>query len=265
MNEKPVYNYLASGDWSNTTEVFQNQASTWETSGLIPEGWSFTGDNLWAENHFISLQNASITTPEFTGCDKVTVVLTAKGLYGDASASVATSKGIETIILSRNFTQYVIVLDCEQTDYVTFSAYSSYAGLLDLTVYAGEVSAPETRGVVETGDAAHKVITGITDKFYTVNGLNENSTYTYKVKALYTDGTESAWSNTEEVTLVGGSAVMGDVNDDGVVGIVDVTTLIDYLLGGGDINEANADVTGDNAIGIADVAALIDLILSSAD
>ena len=85
------------------------------------------------------------------------------------------------------------------------------------------------------------------------------------MKALYTDGTESAWSNTEDVTLVGGSVVMGDVNDDGVVGIVDVTTLIDYLLGGGDINEANADVTGDNAIGIADVAALIDLILSSAD
>ena len=265
VNEKPVYNYLASGDWSNTIEVFQNQASTWETSGLIPEGWSFTGSNLWAEDHFISLQNASITTPEFTGCDKVTVVLTAKGLYGVAPASVATSKGTGTayrsINLSRDFAQYVIVLDCEQTDYVTFSAYSGYVGLLDLTVYAGEVSAPEMREVVETGDAAHKVITGITDKFYTVTGLNENSTYTYKVKALYTDGTESAWSNTEEVTLVGGAVMPGDVNDDGNVTIGDVTDLIDYMLTGLEINHANADLNGDNDITIADVTALVDMLL----
>ena len=265
VNEKPVYNYLASGDWSNTIEVFQNQASTWETSGLIPEGWSFTGSNLWAEDHFISLQNASITTPEFTGCDKVTVVLTAKGLYGVAPASVATSKGTGTayrsINLSRDFAQYVIVLDCEQTDYVTFSAYSGYVGLLDLTVYAGEVSAPEMREVVETGDAAHKVITGITDKFYTVTGLNENSTYTFKVKALYTDDTESAWSNTEEVTLVGGAVMPGDVNDDGNVTIGDVTDLIDYMLTGLEINHANADLNGDNDITIADVTALVDMLL----
>ena len=56
----------------------------------------------------------------------------------------------------------------------------------------------------------------------------------------------------------------GDVNDDGVVDIADVTTLIDYLLGN-DIhpfNNANADVNQDTGIDIADVTTLIDHLLN---
>ena len=55
----------------------------------------------------------------------------------------------------------------------------------------------------------------------------------------------------------------GDVNMDGSVNIADVTTLIDYLLGGDaiviDVNAA--DVAQDNMINIADVTALIDRLL----
>lgn len=56
--------------------------------------------------------------------------------------------------------------------------------------------------------------------------------------------------------------LLGDVNGDGFVTIADVTTLIDYLLGGGVINEKNADMNGDSTITIADVTALIDYLLS---
>ena len=56
----------------------------------------------------------------------------------------------------------------------------------------------------------------------------------------------------------------GDVNDDGQIGIADVTALIDYLLTGdatGIVLEA-ADCNEDGTVGIADATALIDYILS---
>jgi len=58
--------------------------------------------------------------------------------------------------------------------------------------------------------------------------------------------------------------IPGDVNNDGIVGIADVTTLTDYILIGDsiEINFAAGDMNGDGTIGIADVTLLIDLILS---
>ena len=57
---------------------------------------------------------------------------------------------------------------------------------------------------------------------------------------------------------------VGDVNNDGVVNIADVTSLIDYLLGGNTtgINTAAADVDDNQTVNIADVTALIDKLLS---
>jgi len=62
--------------------------------------------------------------------------------------------------------------------------------------------------------------------------------------------------------------IEGDVNDDGMVNIADVTRLIDYLLDNGNtanFNENAANVNGDADINIADVTALIDRLLNSAD
>ena len=68
-------------------------------------------------------------------------------------------------------------------------------------------------------------------------------------------GYESTW--TPEFTP-------GDVNNDGSVTIKDVTTLIDYLLGGDvTINELAADLKPDGEITIGDVTALIDKLLGA--
>ena len=62
----------------------------------------------------------------------------------------------------------------------------------------------------------------------------------------------------------GQSALRGDVNADGIVGIADVTSLIDYILSGdaASVDLTAADCNMDGIIGIADVTALIDYILS---
>ena len=269
VNQKPNYTVLAEADWTETIEVFTNQASDWANSGLIPEGWNFSGDGLWAEDRFMSFKDASISIPEFTGFDKVTVVFTGKGAYGSANITVATSQASQSYTMARdNVQQYVVVLDCAETDRVTFTAVSGYAGFLKVAVYSGEVTPPSALRATEDGDETKRVITGITDKFYTVNNLLAEGTFLYKVKALYTDGTESAWSNTQMVTLFDNGPAphefaVGDVNHDHSVNIADVTALIDYLLGSGNVCTTCANVDGDNGINIADVTALIDKLLNS--
>ena len=58
--------------------------------------------------------------------------------------------------------------------------------------------------------------------------------------------------------------LLGDANDDGEVNVVDVTTIIDYLMTGNVTpwNEENANVDQDDTISIADVTVLIDMLLS---
>ena len=57
----------------------------------------------------------------------------------------------------------------------------------------------------------------------------------------------------------------GDVNEDGIVNISDVTTLIDYMLNGDTvtINFDAADLEGDGVINIADLTSLIDMLINS--
>ena len=140
--------------------------------------------------------------------------------------------------------------------------YSPDIALIE--VYAGDASGAKLMAT-EAGGPDYRLITGITDKFYTVEELTAAGTFLYKVKALYIDGTESDWSNIEEVTLFenGHGFELGDVNHDGDVNIKDVTDLIDYLLGVGEIPICNvcADVFADGAVDIADVTALIDHLL----
>ena len=59
--------------------------------------------------------------------------------------------------------------------------------------------------------------------------------------------------------------VLGDVDDDGNVGIGDIVALIDYLLSGDEtgINMLAADLDGDTNITIGDVSDLIDMLLGS--
>ena len=70
----------------------------------------------------------------------------------------------------------------------------------------------------------------------------------------------------ETCTVTDSSAVIpGDVDEDGVVGVNDVTMLIDILMGNvsGDYSAMMADYDHDGNVTIADVVALIDALLAS--
>jgi hypothetical protein len=57
--------------------------------------------------------------------------------------------------------------------------------------------------------------------------------------------------------------ILGDVNDDQVVDVDDVTLLIGHILNGATINELAADMNDDHAIDIDDVTLLIQRILGN--
>ena len=264
VNQKPTSGLIAEADWSNVP-------SSGNAANYLPEGWVVGPYSIYCEGGCISITSDSyIRTNELdlTGFDKVTVVFKAKNYYTwtNSALTVQTSVDEKYFQLTNDWQEYTVVLNCASSDQVTFFANTYYPQLQWVKIYAGEYEAPQLRAT-EEGNQTYRLITGITDKFYTVNNLLAEGTFLYKVKAIYTDGTESAWSNTQMVTLFDNGPAphefaIGDVNHDKSVNIADVTTLIDYLLGSGDVCLICADVNQDQAINIADVTALIDVLLT---
>ena len=260
---------------TNSSNQLTNVASS--ASDYLPDGWT-AQTGLWINNGYIisgylSSNACGVTskTYDFTGYDKVTVVMSAysyyASYYGAATIRVKTSAGSQEVVLGTdNFNTYTVVLDVAENDQVVFEGVENLFAIQDIKIYAGDTNATYTMLLAqETGDENSRLITGITDKFYTVENLAAGGTFLYRVKALYIDGTESNWSNIEEVTLFqnGHGFDLGDVNHDGSVTIKDVTALIDYLLGNGEVCMICADVNGDSVVTIKDVTDLIDMLLGN--
>ena len=208
---------------------------------------------------------------------KMTVMLTMKPYQSadsDVPVSISCGNSVESVVVNAEQV-YTVVLNCEadenQKVIITGGDGSNTKRVVvtQVDIYSSTNDAAKMMFTLptETGDAYSRTITDITDKFYTVAGLAEGGTYTYRVKAYYVNGTQSAWSNVETVTLGDyGPAPhgysSGDVNHDGFVTIKDVTTLIDYLLGSDTgVCTTCADVNGDENVTIKDVTDLIDLLL----
>ena len=248
---------LAEVDWSNAVGDGDDD---------LPEGWTRGDYSIFFDEGGMAITSDSYikTNTLDIGTDKVTVVFKAKNYYSHSvsTLTVKTSKDQKQVDLTQQFVEYTVVLDCNESDQIEFFANANYPTIQSIQIYAGELQAPALRANV-TGDASHYVITGITDKYYDVKNLNNEGTYVYKVKAIYTDGTESKWSNAETVTLKAGGQTyaQGDVNMDGSVNISDVTDLIDMLLS--DNTKPSGDVNGDGSINITDVTDLIDLLLKN--
>ena len=265
---------------TNENNQLPNVAST--ASQYLPDGW--TAENLLYINQGFIISGAStgwwsstygaLVSPvlDLTGYDKVTVVAKVKSYYpsnyGQAQIRILTGSASKDYTLGNSddddYQTVVAVLNCSASDQVKIQGRANYFALEDVKIYAGDITEANMLKAMESGDEAYRLITGITDKFYTVENLTAEGTFLYKVKAQYADGTESEWSNLEEVTLFqnGHGYVIGDVDHNNKVDVADVTALMDYVL---DSNSpvclVCADVDGNGTVNVADVTALVDRVL----
>lgn len=110
----------------------------------------------------------------------------------------------------------------------------------DITATIEGVSAVLTKSMEQNADGSYRIAISV------VSGDLQNATC-YLITATESTGFKR-----------------GDVNNDGIVSIADVTDLIDYLLSGNEegINMLAADVDEGGNVTIADVTLLIDMLLS---
>ncbi len=270
---KPLVVQLETADFSNVPDAVEGNSLvdiSGNYSDYMPAGWSATSYLGAYGNALILAYDGTISSPTYNlnGYEKMTVVIKAASYYYDNSTiSVSNSMASQEVALGPDMTDYVIVLDCAANDAVTIQSLIDYSSIKQVTVYAGDLTTMNLNAQ-ETGDTTYRLITDITDKFYLVKDLEAGGTFNYKVKAVYSDGTESPWSNIEEVTLFenGHSYQLGDVNHDGTVNVTDVTTLITYQIGGNvECCQICGDINNDGNINVTDVTMLITMMLTSTE
>ena len=247
------------------------------------KGW--TGSNVYEARGGLRLGGGGsvgvLTTPAVDMTQsggKMTVVITLKPYQSadtDVPVTISCGNSMESVVVNAE-TTYSIVLKCEadENQKVTITggdgSNTKRIVVTQVDIYSSTVDAAKMMLTVpvEDGDATYRVITDITNKFYTVRDLTEGGTFTYRVKAYYVNGTQSEWSNMETVTLFDNGPEphgfdKGDADHDGNISVGDVTAIIDYILGNNtEICLICADVDGDEVIGIADVSALLDMLLN---
>ena len=259
-------------DYSNGTATYYDIT--------LPAPWG--GNNLRGANKRAiyfrqqGYQNATLegkityTVPE--GYDNMTFtvkITTDYDTYGAGNFTVATP---QTAAAGHNFSasetySWLVTASAGEVITITSTQADYSPDISKIEIYTGDATAANLMRIVqEEGDANSRLITGITDKYYTVKDLAEGGTFLYRVKAVYIDNTESGWSNVEEVTLFANEHpyASGDVNHDGAVDIDDVTALINAVLGNdGDVCPICANTTDDGNIDIDDVTALINKVLGN--
>ena len=264
VQAKPDVTLLSEGDWSGVPKDNTNIAAN--AADYLPDGWTFTGSNLYLDGGFLSPGRNSVimVNCDLAGYTKLSIIVNAKAYTkgSNTTLDIATDQESKTITLAKEVETYLVVLEVGDHGFVKFTS-GYYPEIQSIKIYGGEITDPEPFALraSQTGDAEYRLIEGITpDKFYTVDGLLPATSYLYRVKSIYVNGTESKWSNIKEVITAAGEGVRGDVDGNGTVTIDDVTLLIDTLLKGNDAGNA-ADVNLDGEVSIDDVTALIDYLL----
>ena len=263
VSTRPAVELLGTLDGSQYPNSYESVTLTapWGGNAVKVGNYAYYFSNYDYEGYI------SFTVPEGYNNDVFSVqITTISNSYGNGNLTVGS---VQTPAVGYQFSSgqtYTWLVTASEGEKITITSTDSYFSpdMSLIQVYAGDVNElTSLRG--EEGDANYRLVTGITDKFYTVKDLAEAGTFYFKVKATYSDGTQSRWSNSQKVTLFenGHGYENGDVDHDGKVSIDDVTALIDFLLGSeNDICTVCADVDGDSKITIADVTALIDKLLS---
>ena len=238
-------------------------------------GW--TGSKLFREDGGIRMGSSSavgtLTSPALDLSDsegKVTVKFTAKYYNNDNSnLTVSCGSSSQTLKMTDTDTEYTVVLDVptqagQKIEFAT-TKNGKRVVINHIEIHNGDVSNAATmlKAATEQGDATYRLITGITNRYYTVMGLTPAKTYRFKVKALYADGTESNWTKNKQVTLLAQSGILGDVNLDGTVDVTDVNILVAIILGKDSASNygRRAYINDDDTIDVSDLNVVVAIIL----
>ena len=267
---KPDVALLTEGDWSDVPKESTNHAS--DAQNYLPEGWTFTGSYFYLDGGFISANRNCVIEPncDMTGYNVVSVIINAKAYTkgNNTTLTVSTDMGSQTLTLAKELSTYLVVLEVGSHGYVKFIT-GYYPEIQSIKIYGGEIDDPEPFALTmpsETGDASYRLVEGITDaKSYTVAGLNPGTSYLYRVKSYYVNGTESNWSSYKEVILKTGQTLKGDVDGNGILSVSDVTLLINAVMTSdmSSIDQLAADMNNDGEINVSDVTLLITAIMEN--
>ncbi|MDO4510685.1 MAG: M6 family metalloprotease domain-containing protein [Bacteroidales bacterium] len=246
----------------------------------LPEGWSKSSSGTYEDADYFRLgtnkANGTVTSPAVDITDQngtATVKITALPYATDDPVVMRVSlldasgqsQSQTDVTLESAEKEYAVVLNGGGTGSkvkIENTTMKKRVMMANVKIYSGDASeaADARRKAEESGDANTRTITGITDTLYTVTGLTPGANYTYKVKAIFLDDTEGAWSEAKTVKL-NAAGIKGDVNGDGNVDVGDVTALVNKILGAAEYSDAVCDINEDGEVNVSDVTSLIAIIL----
>lgn len=197
---------------------FTNSGHGWTTGGYTEV--SGQGIRLGSGK-----QLGSVTSPTFTaGVDgQVTIRLNASYYSGDESGlkvSLLDQSGnesdSETITLSAQDDTYAVLLqgqpESEAKICISTLTAKKRAYLTHAEIYSGDATDVSAMASAPASEATSRTVTGISGTSCRVDGLLENGTFDYRVKAVPADTEKysaSAWTEKHQFTLGGNSSAAG--------------------------------------------------------
>ena len=242
----PAYQIVGTGDIANLKA--QYPAYDWETAGYYflncdPNDENETGDS------YGTVTNKTIT---WDGTE-----------WHRICYQNGTSYVMSYYPMTNNVLQFTgddeFLLGTTQAPVISYEVFDE-----NVVVTAAPADELETEVVLFIYNAETQEATPV-DNPYTVERTDADQTITFAALAQ-ANGKMISDPTLLEVTIpaLEVTSLRGDVDLDGVVGIADVTALIDYILSkdATGISLVNADTDLDGTVGIADATALIDYILN---
>ena len=281
-SEPGVYEKVLTETFSKSSEIGTRPLTKFD-SYCDNAGW--TGSNVYEARKSLRLggggspgilNSPAVDMTQSGG--KMTVVVTMKPYQSadnNVPVTISCGNSMESFVVTEEVTQ-TVVLNCEAdanqkvTITATDGTNTKRLAVSRVEIWSATASAAKMllSVPVETGDSTSRLITDITDRFYTVKDLTAGGTFNYRVKAYYNNLTESEWSNVETVTLFeNGSAAhefeLGDVNHDRLINVADVTLLISMVLSSNTTLGCPicGNINGDAALNVSDVTELITKVL----
>ena len=196
-------------------------------------------------------------SPQYAGESEASIVISSEGaqdvtvfVHGNASIHLFTP----------------VMMPADSAAITTTSFRADWTDETQSDVVASYILEVTTTPEFLPDSADYRIFTNIDTTCCDVDTLTPGNTYYYRVRTLYNDSTLSEWSNVENVTLPVPAEEhgfeLGDINHDGLIGIADVTWLVEYLLDIiPEVCPICSDVNQDGIIGIADISTLTDILL----